>query len=83
MLLNFAILSQLRGEVKSAVEERWTSEELRLSENDSDSHYPLIVQISPLEMPSSDLRERSAAGRRPEVRILRGCAVHALFGPRE
>ena len=53
-------LPQQRGEVKSAVEERWTSEELRLSENDSDSHYPLIVQMSPLEMPSSDLRKRSA-----------------------
>ena len=60
MLLNFSKLPELRGAVKSAVAERWTSKELRLSENDADSHYPLNVQISPLELREGDLRKRSA-----------------------
>ena len=45
MLLNFAKLPQLRGAVKSAVAERSTSEELRLSDNDADSHYSLILEL--------------------------------------
>ena len=60
VLLNFAKLPQLRGAVKSAVAERWTSQELRLSENDADTHYPLILQLSPLELREGDLRKRSA-----------------------
>ena len=60
VLLNFSKLPELRGAVKSAVAERWTSKELRLSENDADSHYPLNVQISPLELREGDLRKRSA-----------------------
>ena len=45
VLLNFAKLPQLRGAVKSAVAERWTSQELRLSQNDADTHYPSFLNF--------------------------------------
>ena len=77
VLLNFAKLPQLRGAVKSAVAERWTSEELRLSDNDADSHYPLILEL-PLwscvrvtcvsdprkRLPSERRRSRNDRGRK-------------------
>ena len=68
MLLNFAKLPQLRGAVKSAVAERSTSEELRLSDNDADSHYPLILELSPLELREGDLRKSDPRKRLPSER---------------
>ena len=60
VLFNYADLPQLRGVVKSAVEEHWTSENLRISERDRDSHFPLIIQLSPLELRAGEVRKRSA-----------------------
>ena len=67
-MLNFAKLPQLRGAVKSAVAERSTSEELRLSDNDADSHYPLILELPPLELREGDLRKSDPRKRLPSER---------------
>ena len=60
VLLNFGNLPQLQGVAKYVVEERWTSQNLRVSETDRDSHYPLIIQLSPLELSAGEVRKRSA-----------------------
>ncbi|CAL1155792.1 unnamed protein product [Cladocopium goreaui] len=84
VLLNFAKLPQLRGAVKGAVAERWTSEELRLSDNDADSHYPLILELSPLELREGDLRKRSAeaAAKRAQKKSKRR-GTHTVKDPDE
>ena len=82
VLLNFAKLPQLRGAVKSAVAERWTSEELRLSDNDADSHYPLILELPPLELREGDLRKRSAeaAAKRAQKKSKRSWTKNSRSG---
>ena len=82
VLLNFAKLPQLRGAVKSAVAERWTSEELRLSDNDADSHYPPILELSPLELREGDLRKRSAeaAAKRAQKKSKRSWTKNSRSG---